>query len=418
MRLQVRVFAGAAALALGVALAPTTLAQDAPPAAAPAAPPPGFMRSEPLGRGPWDFETEKGKVHVEVVARLDRPWSLAFLPDGGMLVTERPGRLRVIRNGQLDPVAIAGLPPINPAGIGGLYDVVLDPDFETNRRIYISYVKPSEEDSGHTTLAVLRATWDGGMRLTDVEDIFVADAWYGKQPWPRRCCGQGPAFGSWGGRILFGRDGKLYVTSGDRNYGEMVQDPSNHFGKILRLNPDGSVPAENPFVGRAGWKPEIWTTGHRNPLGLTIDPETGAMWETEFGPRGGDELNLIEKGANYGWIDVTQGQHYNNEPAKGVTDVPGMTDPVISCGPPSLNPGNPAWYAGDMFPGWRGDLLLPSFTKGVLRIEFADGKPGATEELLTDLKQRWRDARVAPDGSLYLLTDEAEGAVLRLTPGE
>lgn len=412
MATKARVLAGLVALAIGCASAPA-LAQDAP-----AAPPPGFMRSEPLGAGPWDFETSTGKVHVEVVARLERPWSLAFVPGGDMLVTERKGRLRVIRGGQLDPVAIAGLPPINPSGIGGLYDIALDPEFATNRRIYLSYVKPSPEDHGHTTLAVLRATWDGGMRLEDVEDVFVADAWYGKQPWPKRCCGQGPAFGSWGGRILFGPDGKLYVTSGDRNYGEMVQDPSNHFGKILRINPDGSVPADNPFVGREGWKPEIWTTGHRNPLGLTLHPETGEIWGTEFGPRGGDELNLVRKGANYGWIEVTQGQHYNGEPTGGVKDVEGMTDPVISFGPPSLNPGNPAWYEGDLFPGWRGDLLLPSFTKGLLRIEFEGGKPGPTEELLSDLKQRWRDARVAPDGSVYLLSDEQAGAVLRLTPGD
>ena len=156
--------------------------------------------------------------------------------------------------------------------------MALDPDFGNNRRIYLSYVKPSPEDHDHTTLAVLRATWDGGLSLTNVEDIFVADAWHGKAPVPKRCCGQGPASGSFGGRILFGPDGKLYVTSGDRNYGEMVQKPDNHFGKILRLNPDGSVPADNPFVGRAGWKPEIWSTGHRNPLGLTVHPETGELW--------------------------------------------------------------------------------------------------------------------------------------------
>jgi glucose/arabinose dehydrogenase len=398
-------------------------AQDAPAqppaaAAAPAAPAP-FPRATPLGQGPWDYETEAGKIHVEVLARrLDHPWSMAQLPDGTMLVTERPGRLRVIREGKVDPVAIAGLPPINPSGIGGLYDVVLDPDFAANRRIYLSYVKPSEENSDHTTLAVARATWDGGLALKDVEDVFVADAWYGAQPWPKRCCGQGPASGSWGGRILFGPDGKLYIASGDRNYGEMVQDPSNHFGKILRINPDGSVPADNPFVGKEGWKPEIWTTGHRNPLGLTVHPETGALWSTEFGPRGGDELNRIEKGHNYGWIDVTQGQHYNNDPAKGVRDVPGMTDPVLAFGPPSLNPGNIAFYDGAAFPAWRGDLLLPSFTKGLLRIGFdATGKAGATEELLGDLKQRLRDVRVGPQGELYILTDETEGAILKVTPG-
>ncbi|WP_305098008.1 PQQ-dependent sugar dehydrogenase [Croceibacterium aestuarii] len=414
-----------AASLLAGTLAQPLAAQDAPaPArAAPATQPPrpaGPPAPTQLGRGPWDYETRNGKIHVEVVARqLVRPWGIAFLPSGEILVTERDGRLRVIRDGKLDPVAVAGLPPINPAGIGGLYDVVLDPDFASNHYLYMSYVKPAEPDHDQTTLAVMRATWDGTAQLRDVHDIFVADAWYGAQPWPERCCGQGPASGSWGGRILFGADGKLYVTSGDRNYGEMVQKPDNDFGKIMRLNPDGSVPADNPFVGKAGWKPEIWTTGHRNPLGLTINPADGTMWETEFGPRGGDELNRIEKGRNYGWIDVTQGNHYNGEPAKGIRNVPGMTDPVLAFGPPSLNPGNPVFYAGDMFPGWRGDLLLPSFTKGVLRFEMKDGMPeGEPEYLLADLKQRFRDAHVAPDGSVYLLTDEPTGAVLRITPGE
>ncbi|MGX7894170.1 PQQ-dependent sugar dehydrogenase [Tsuneonella sp. HG222] len=414
----------AAAALVAALLATPVSAQTNPPAAAarPAAPPPAMPQPAALGRGPWDYETQAGKVHVEVVARqIERPWSLAFLPNGDMLVTERPGRLRVIRNGKLDPVAIAGLPPINPAGIGGLFDIALAPDFAASRKLYISYVKPDPQNTDQTTLAVLSATWDGGLELKDVKDIFVADAWYGAQPWPARCCGQGPATGSHGGRILFGPDGKLYISSGDRNYGEMVQKPDNHFGKILRLNPDGSVPADNPFVGKAGWKPEIWTLGHRNPLGLALDAR-GRIWETEFGPRGGDELNLIARGANYGWIDVTQGKHYNNEAAKGVSQVAGMTDPVINYafaeGPASLNPGNPAWYGGPMFPGWRGNLLLPSFTRGLLRIDFdEDGKPGATEELLTDIKQRLRDARVAPDGSVYLLTDETAGAVLRVTAG-
>lgn len=415
----VRILAGIAAIA---AIATGASAQDtprpaAPPPAAPAGPPP----PTPLGRGPWDFETQAAKLHVDVVAKLERPWSIAFLPDGGLLVTERNGRLRLIEDGKLDPVAIAGLPPVNPAGIGGLYDVILDPDFTGNRRIYVSYVKPDPENHDQTTLAVLRATYDGTAQLKDVEDIYVADAWYGARPWPKRCCGQGPATGSWGGRILFGPDGKLYVASGDRNYGEMVQVHDNDFGKILRLDPDGSVPSDNPFVGQKGWNPAIWTLGHRNPLGLTFDTR-GRLWETEFGPRGGDELNLVEKGRNYGWIDVTQGKHYNGEEAKGTEGVAGMTDPVISfsypTGSTSLNPGNPAWYDGAMFPAWRGDLLLPSFTRGLLRIQFDKaGSPGEIEELLGDMKQRLRDAHVAPDGSLYILTDEIDGAVLRITKG-
>ena len=417
-----RYLGAAAAATLGLTLANAAAAQNAPaPAAQPAAarPAAGPPRTTPLAAGPFDYDSSAGKIHVEVVARrLDHPWALAQLPDGTLLVTERAGRLRIVRDGKLDPVAVAGLPPINPSGIGGLYDVVLDPDFAKNHFIYLSYVKPSEKDSDQTTLAVLRATWDGTHVLKNAKDIFVADAWYGAQPWPKRCCGQGPASGSWGGRILFGRDGKLYVTSGDRNYGEMVQKPDNDFDKIMRINADGTIPKDNPFVGKKGWKPEIWTTGHRNPLGLTIDPETGQMWETEFGPHGGDEVNLITRGANYGWIDVTQGQHYNNEPAKGVKNVPGMTDPVLTYLPNSLNPGNPLFYDGAAFPNWKGDLLLPSFTKGLLRYDTQGGKPvGDPEYLLGDLKQRLRDIKAGPDGALYVTTDETDGAVLKITPG-
>lgn len=370
-----------------------------------------------LDVGPWSYQTRDGKIDVEIFVRqLDHPWGIAVLPDGSILVTERPGRLRVIRDGVLDPVAIAGLPPINPTLIGGLYDIALDPDFASNHRIFLSYVKPDPANHELTTLAVMSATYDGGMVLKDVKDAFVADAWYGARPWPRRCCGQGPGFGSWGGRLLFGADGKLYISVGDRNYGEMVQKTDNDFGKILRINPDGSIPEDNPFVGKPGWNPQIWTLGHRNPLGLTIKPDTGEIWESEFGPRGGDELNMIEKGRNYGWIDVTQGHHYNNQPASGVKNVFGMTDPVMAFGPPSINPGDPIWYYGKMFPKWRGDLFLPSFTDGLLRIEFDEtGHPAVAEKLIEDLQQRLRAVAIAPDGSLYILTDEIQGVVLRVS---
>jgi glucose/arabinose dehydrogenase len=416
-----RYFGAAAAVALGLTMAHGAAAQNAPaPAAATPVPPrAGPPPTAPLPAGPFDYETSAGKIHVEVVARrLDHPWALAELPDGTMLVTERAGRLRIVRDGKLDPVAVAGLPPINPSGIGGLYDIALDPAFASNHFLYFSYVKPTDKDSDQTTLAVMRATWDGTHVLKGVKDIFIADAWYGAAPIPKRCCGQGPASGSWGGRILFGRDGKLYVTSGDRNYGEMVQKPDNDFGKIMRINADGSIPKDNPFVGKKGWKPEIWTTGHRNPLGLTIDPATGQIWETEFGPRGGDEVNKIVKGANYGWIDVTQGKHYNGEPAKGVKDVPGMTDAVLTYLPNSLNPGNPAFYDGPAFPEWKGDFLLPSFTKGLLRYDVQGSTPvGEPEYLLGDLKQRLRSVNVGPAGELYVLTDETDGALLKVTPG-
>jgi glucose/arabinose dehydrogenase len=426
MRISTAMVAGAALAGLGSALS----AQSAPAAqpAAPVAPMPqrqGPPPTVPLGDGPWDVQTADAKLHVEVFARgLDHPWALAFLPDGAMLVTERPGRLRVIRDGVLDPRPIDGLPTMINVGIAGLTDVVLDPDFAANRTLYLAYSK-SHPDAGdnpspqaNSALAVMRAKWNGGYRLSEVEDVFVAEPWYGAPPAPARCCGQGPAFGSYGGRMAIDREGYLYVTSGDRNYGELVQDMGNHFGKILRIFPNGSVPRENPFTSVPGVQPEIWSTGHRNPTGLTIDPGTGTMWETEFGPRGGDEVNRIERAGNYGWPDVTQGYHYNGQPpAKGVRDVEGMTDPIWAFGPPSHNPGNIAVYRGAMFPGWDGDLLIAMMNRSLVRLELApDGHVVAQEAMLSDLGQRFRDVRVGPDGAVYLLTDEAAGAILKITP--
>ncbi|HEY6815518.1 MAG TPA: PQQ-dependent sugar dehydrogenase [Croceibacterium sp.] len=427
MTIRTALVAGIALMSLGSALS----AQNTPapaPAAAPAPRPAGFPQPQPLGDGPWDVQTWGAKLHVEVVTKgLDHPWGMAFLPDGSILVTERPGRLRVIRDGVLDPKPIEGLLPIYATGIAGLTDIVLDPNFASNRLIYLAYSKAAPDTPAGTnpnqtdaTLAVMRAKWDGGSALTDVRDIFVADAWYGKPPLPPKCCGQGPASGSFGGRLAIGPDGKLYVSSGDRNFGERVQDTSNHFGKILRLNLDGSVPADNPFVGRAGYKPEIWTIGHRNQLGLVFDPANGNLWETEFGPRGGDEVNLITKGSNYGWIDVTQGRHYNQEPArKGERGVEGYVDPVWAF-QPSGNPGNIAIYRGSAFGAWQGNLLVPNMGRpaSLVRLVLSpDGHVVATEQMLGDLGQRLRDVRVAPDGSVYLLTDETAGAVLRITPG-
>jgi glucose/arabinose dehydrogenase len=420
--------------AMAVALAASgsiALAQGAPAPTPAPAPPPAQRQGPPptpaLGDGPWDVQTTDAKLHVEVFTRgLDHPWGLAFLPDGEMLVTERPGRLRVIRNGVLDPKPIEGLPPMVNAGIAGLTDIVLDPDFATNRTLYLSYSKshpdagPNPTPQANSANAVLRAKWDGGYRLTEVEDIFVAKPWYGAPPIPARCCGQGPAFGSYGGRMAMDGEGHLFIASGDRNYGELVQDPSNHIGKVLRINRDGSVPRDNPFVGRDGWAPEIWSTGHRNQTGLSFDAATGRLWETEFGPRGGDEVNLIEPGKNYGWPDVTQGYHYNAQPpAKGVRNVEGYVDPIWAFGPPSGNPGNVTIYRGSAFPTWQGDLLLANMARpaSLIRMELsADGHVVAMERMLENLAQRFRDVRVGPDGAVYVLTDETAGAILKITP--
>jgi YD repeat-containing protein len=407
------------------------LAQGAPAPAPPpaAAPPPrqGFPQPTPLGDGPWDVQTQDAKLHVEVVARgLDHPWGMAILPNGDMLVTERPGRLRVIRGGVLDPAPIEGMLPIYATGISGLTDVLLDPNFATNHYIYLAYSKPSPDTPPGTNpnvadaaAAVMRATWDGSHRLTDVRDIWASTEWYGKAPVPARCCGQGPASGSFGGRLA--TDGRyLFITSGDRTYGERVQDPKSDFGKILRLNFDGSVPRDNPWAGKPDMNAAVWSTGHRNQLGLFYDAPTGRLWESEFGPRGGDEINLITKGGNYGWIDVTQGHHYNGEAThKGVRAVEGFIDPVWAF-PPSGNPGNVAIYRGAAFPAWEGNLLLPNMSRppSLVRMTLdADGHVIGMEQMLGNLGQRLRDVRVAPDGSIYLLTDETAGAVLRITPG-
>ena len=435
MSLRRRTWAWAGLAALAAFVGAPTVAQQPPAAAAQpqgAQPPAGAEQprrgggagggrpqTEPLGDGPWDVTTEQARIRVTVVTKgLQNPWGLAFLPNGDMLVTERPGRLRIVRGGTLDATPIAGLPTIRAASIGGLQDVVLHPDFRRNQLVYFSYSKPDAKDETLSSLAVARGRFDGGGALKDVEDIFVAKDWYSAAMSTEngRCCGQGPSDASFGARMAFGRDGTLYVASGDRNWGEKAQEPSSHLGKILRIRDDGKVPRDNPFVGKEGYLPEIYTLGHRNPTGLTVNPASGDIWSTEFGPRGGDELNRIEAGKNYGWILVTHGNHYNNDPvARGAEGVPGMTDPVLYW-VPSTNPGNIVFYTGNELPGWRGNLLMAAMSRALVRISFdAVGKPVSQERLLSDLGQRFRDVRQGPDGAVYLLTDERSGAMLKVT---
>jgi aldose sugar dehydrogenase len=378
---------------------------------------PGRGATDTLGEGPWDFMTEQQRIHVSVVTKgLDHPWGMAFLPNGDMLVTERPGRLRVVRNGKLDPTPIAGLPAIRAVTLGGLLDIALHPNFAQNHWIYFTYSKPGTDDPAHAVLAVGRAKYDGGDSLSDVKDIFIPDAYWGGQGSPRGCCGQGPSDGSYGSRLLFDKEGMLLVTSGDRNYGEKAQDPSSDIGKILRIRDDGTIPPDNPFVGKAGYKPEIYTIGNRNPLGLTMNSATGEIWESEFGPRGGDEVNRIKAGGNYGWIKVTHGEHYNGDPSE--KSAAGMEEPVLHW-EPSINPGNLVIYNGDKFPAWKGNLLMGVMGRFFLRVTFdAQGNPVAQERMLADLKQRIRDTRIGPDGFIYLLTDETFGAMLKIEPAQ
>lgn len=336
-----------------------------------------------------------------VVEGLEHPWGMAFLPDGSILVTERPGRLRLVRNGVLEPEPIAGVPEVWARGQGGLLDVALHPDFERNRLVYLSYSKPGP--NGATT-AVARGRLVGG-RLEDVEDIFVADAWTNR----------GQHFGS---RLVFDGKGHLFVSIGDRGVMQEAQNPGNHQGTIVRLLDDGRVPADNPFVGREGFRPEIYAYGIRSPQGLALHPETGELWETEHGPRGGDEINLILPGRNYGWPTITYGINYDGTKISDHTHMEGMEQP-LHYWVPSIATSGLAFYTGDKFPGWKGDVFVGGLAgQQLVRLRFDGTRRVAIEVLLTELKRRIRDVRNGPDGYIYLLVDEPSAPMLRLEPAD
>ena len=368
--------------------------------------------SPPLPELPAVYPTSDYPIRVvQVATGLANPWSMAFLPNGDMLVTERRGRLRILRNGQLDPNPIAGVPEVRTTILGGLLDVLLHPEFESNGLIYLSYSKGV--DAERSTTAVARGRFDG-RKLEGMRDIFVANN-HSTSPT------------NFGGRMVFGNDGHLYLTVGERQEQERAQNGMDHGGKVLRLRDDGSVPDDNPFVGQSGFLPEIYSYGHRSPQGLAVHPETGAIWENEHGPLGGDEINIVLPGRNYGWPLVSYGMDYDGTQ---ITDT-GLKErsdlePPFMYWVPSIAISGLSFYTGDRFPEWRGNAFVGSMMAGrirwtghIQRLTFNElGHSISREPILPELRQRIRDVRPGPDGLLYVLTDQNPGVLLRLEPAE
>ena len=346
------------------------------------------------------IQSQKQAFRTEIVAGgLDHPWSLAFLPDGRMLVTERPGRLRLIVDGRLQAAPVSGAPEVVAKGQGGLLDVILHPDYANNGWIYLSFAAPSLRGA-HT--AVARARLDGS-RLVDLQTIFKAN----------NVAGGGVHFGS---RLAFGGDGKLYVTVGERGDSDRAQELDSHNGAAVRLNDDGTVPGDNPFVDTAGAMAETYSYGHRNPQGMARHPGTGAIWLHEHGPKGGDEINIVRAGLNYGWPVITYGRSYAGFPIGEGSEKPGLAQPILHW-TPSIAPSGMAFYTGDKFPAWRGNLFVGSLKfRHLVRLELDGERIVSQERLLENAFGRVRDVRQGPDGLLYLLTDEDDGALIRLEP--
>jgi glucose/arabinose dehydrogenase len=362
--------------------------------------------ARPLPDSPFVIDTaEQGRVRVTVIEGLALPWDLAFLPNGDMLVTERPSRqLRIVRNGVVDPEPITGLPEISSANAGGLMSVKVHPQFEDNGWVYLSYTKAAR--SGYRAVGMARGRLRG-TRLTDVQELFSAE-----EP------GGGVAPGI---PLIFGPDGYLYMGVGGAN-DEIAQRGDSYYGKVLRFNDDGSVP-ENPFAASQGFKPELYTIGHRNMVGMTIHPTTGAVWQNENGPLGGDEVNILKPGANYGWPLVSYGRDYSGAPVSKMRTMLGVEDPVLFWNP-SIAISGMTFYSGTRFAAWENSLFVGGLQFGRIprtgrmhRIVFNENwEEIRREELFVDLRQRIRDVEQGPDGLLYVLTDERDGALLRLEP--
>src|SRR5262245_23943134 len=373
--------------------------------------PPAIMWSTPdLPHRSFEIESaEERRLKIVVVAKhLEQPWSVAFLPDGAMLVTERIGRLRVVRDGSLVDDPVVGVPTVQPGGprgLQGLMDVVLHPQFERNHWIYLTYHKPSGTGAGATTLA--RGEWNGSA-LVNVKDIFESGA-----------------IDTEASRLVFGRDGMIYmsISAPGSPAVKRAQDPGDYAGKVVRLRDDGTIPPDNPFVGRAGYLPAIFTMGHRNGHGLGVNPETGEIWESEQGPSGGDELNVLRPGRNYGWPLVSFGRDYWGAAISQHPSRDGMEDPVVVW-LPSIGATGMTFYTGNRFPHWKRNVFVTGLREGGIprtgqlqRVVFNDRwEELRREPLLVELKQRLRDVRQGPDGLLYVLTAEDDGALLRIEP--
>jgi len=348
--------------------------------------------------------TTRQAIRVETFAKgLVHPWGLAFLPDGRLLVTERPGRVRIVgKDGKLSG-PLQSVPKVYASGQGGLLDVAVAPDFAASGAVFLSYAEPRDGGKNGTTVArgKLVAESDSG-RLDDVRIIFRQEPSYASSA-------------HFGSRIVFTGDGSLFVTLGDRySARDEAQNPGNHLGKLVRLNPDGSPYAGNPK--KSGWRPEIWSIGHRNVQGAALNPATGRLWTIEHGARGGDEINVPEAGKNYGWPLITYGRDYSYLKIGEGTAKPGLEQPIYYWDP-SIAPSGAAFYTGDRFPDWKGNLFVGALAGQALHRLVLDGQSIVGEEvLLKDLGERIRDVRAGPDGALWLLTDHPEGRVLRVVP--